>query len=35
MGLAGTVLDDMTWHNGFRFLGVSEPRKLRRGSGST
>jgi aminocarboxymuconate-semialdehyde decarboxylase len=26
MGLADTVLDDITWHNGFRFLGVSEPR---------
>jgi aminocarboxymuconate-semialdehyde decarboxylase len=32
MGLADTVLDDITWHNGFRFLGVSEPRTLGGGS---
>ena len=28
MGLVDTMLDDITWHNGFRFLGVSEPRTL-------
>jgi aminocarboxymuconate-semialdehyde decarboxylase len=33
IGLPDSVLDDITWHNGFRFLGTSEPRKLRRGSG--
>ena len=32
MGLADTMLDDITWHNGFRFLGVSEPRTLGGGS---
>jgi hypothetical protein len=32
MGLADTVLDDITWHNGFCFLGVSEPRTLGGGS---
>jgi hypothetical protein len=32
MGLADTVLDDITWHNGFRFLGVSQPRTLGGGS---
>jgi hypothetical protein len=26
MGLADDVLDGITWHNGFRFLGVSEPK---------
>jgi hypothetical protein len=26
------VLDNITWHHGFRFLGVSEPRKLCRDS---
>jgi aminocarboxymuconate-semialdehyde decarboxylase len=28
MGLADSVLDEITWHNGLRFLGVSEPRAL-------
>ena len=31
MGLADEVLDDITWHNCFRFLGVSEPRARRAG----
>jgi hypothetical protein len=31
MGLADIVLDDITWHNGVRSLGVSEPK----GRGST
>ena len=26
MGLPDSVLDDITWHNGFRFLGMSEPK---------
>ncbi len=25
MGLADAVLDDITWHNCFRFLGVASP----------
>ena len=25
MGLPDAVLDDITWHNCFRFLGISEP----------
>ena len=25
MGLPDSVLDDITWHNCFRFLGMSEP----------
>jgi hypothetical protein len=31
MGLADTMLDDITRHDGFRVLGVSEPK----GRGST
>jgi hypothetical protein len=25
MGLGDDVVEDITWHNCFRFLGVSEP----------
>ena len=33
MGLPDTVLDDITWHNCFRFLGISEPRAASEASG--
>jgi hypothetical protein len=32
MGLVDTVPEDITGHNGFGFLGVSEPRPLGGGS---
>ncbi len=41
MGLADDVLDDITWHNCFRFLGVSEfmgvsePQASQRGAAPT
>ena len=33
MGLPDSVLDDITWHNCFRFLGISEPRAASEASG--